>query len=67
MKRMAGPASSILFKLIRYTVKPVLRDHCHERPPVLKDHIILAGPRLQYNRTCHQRPPVLTDHIFVAS
>ncbi len=20
-----------------YTVKPVLRDHCHERPPVLKD------------------------------
>ncbi len=24
------------------TVKPVLRDHCHERPPVLKDHIFLV-------------------------
>ena len=20
------------------TVKPVLRDHCHERPPVVKEH-----------------------------
>ncbi len=26
-------------------VNPVLRDHCHERPPVLKDQILLAeGP-----------------------
>ena len=25
-----------------YTVKPVLRDHCHERQPVLKDHQFLA-------------------------
>ncbi len=24
------------------TVKPVLRDHCHERPPVLKDHTFLV-------------------------
>ncbi len=24
------------------TVKPVLRDYCHERPLVLKDHIFLA-------------------------
>ena len=32
------------------TVKPVLRDHCHERPPVLKDHTFLAeGPTFQYN------------------
>ncbi len=24
-------------------------DHCHERPPVLKDHIFLAeGPTFQY-------------------
>ena len=33
-----------------YTVKPVLRDHCHERPPVLKDNKFLAeGPKFQYN------------------
>ena len=50
------------------TVKPVLRDHCQERPPVLTDHTFLAeGPTIQYNWTCHQRPPVLTDHIFVAN
>ncbi len=24
------------------TVKPVLRDHCHERPPVLTNHAFLA-------------------------
>ncbi len=50
------------------TVKPVLRDHCHEKPPVLTDHAFLAeGPTFRYNLTCHQRPPVLTDHIFVAN
>ncbi len=33
-----------------FTVKPVLRDHCHERPPVLKDNIIPAeGPTFQCN------------------
>ncbi len=32
------------------TVKPVLRDHCHYRPPVLNDHTFLAeGPTFQYN------------------
>ncbi len=25
------------------TVKPVLRDHCHERPAVLTDHIFVAN------------------------
>ncbi len=35
---------------IRHTVKPVLKDHCHERPPVLKDQIFQAeGPTCQYN------------------
>ncbi len=30
------------------TVKPLLKDHCHNRPPVLKDHIFLAvGPTVQ--------------------
>ncbi len=50
------------------TVKPVLRDHCHNRPPVLKDHIFLAeGLAFQCNWTCQQRPPALRDHIFMAS
>ncbi len=31
------------------TVKPVLRDHCHERPPVLTDHTFLAEGPFQYN------------------
>ncbi len=43
-------------------------DHCYERPPVLKDHILVAeGPTFQCNWTCHQRPPVLRDHIFMAN
>ncbi len=25
------------------TVKPVLKDHCHDRPPVLTDHIFVAN------------------------
>ncbi len=33
-----------------FTVKPVLRDHCHETTPVLTDHTFLAeGPTFQYN------------------
>ncbi len=40
------------------TVKPVLRDHCNERPPVLKDHIVLAeGPTLSVIE------PVTKDHL----
>ncbi len=50
-----------------YTVKPVLRDHCDERPPVLKDHQFWAQSlTFQCKLTCHQRPPVLRDHIFMA-
>ncbi len=50
------------------TVKPVLRDHCHERPPVLKDHKCFAeSPTFQCKWTCYQRPPVLRDHIFMAN
>ncbi len=45
-----------------------LRDHCHERPPALKDHQFLAGsPTFQCKWTCHQRPPVLRDHIFMTN
>ena len=29
--------------LYTYTVKLVLRDHCHERPPVLRDHTLMAN------------------------
>ncbi len=45
-------------------VKPVLRDHCHERQSVLKDQIFLPGPTFQCNWTCHQRPPILKDRIL---
>ncbi len=32
------------------TMKLCFRDHCHERPPVLKDQIFLAeGPTCQCN------------------
>ncbi len=55
------------FKLKADTEKPLLRDHCHERLPVLTDNAFSAGPTFQYYWTCHQRPPVLTDHIFVAN
>ncbi len=49
-------------------VKPVLRDHCHERPPVLKDQVFLAeGAKFQCNWTSYQRPPVLWDHSFMAN
>ncbi len=40
------------------TVKPVLRDHCHERPPVLKDQIFLAD-RLNFIVI----KPVTKDHL----
>ncbi len=48
------------------TVKPVLRDHCHERLPVLTDHTFLVEGS-NFSIIEDQRPPVLTDHIFVAS
>ncbi len=48
------------------TVEPILRGHCHERPPVFKDQIFLAeGATFQCNWTSYQRPPVLRDHIFM--
>ncbi len=43
-----------------HTVKPVLRDHGHERLPILKDHIFLAEEptgTFHYKLTCHQ------DHL----
>ncbi len=51
---------------ISFTVKPVLRGHCNERPPTLTDHTFLAeGPStFQYNWTCHQRSLVLTDQFL---
>ncbi len=56
---------------VHTTVKPVLRDHCDERPPVLKDHTFLAaGPTFQYNHdnwTCHQIPSAWRDHTFVVN
>ncbi len=31
------------------TVKPMLKDHCHARPPVMKDHMPAEGPTRQFN------------------
>ncbi len=60
-----GTAGEFMFSSV---VKAVLTDHCHERPPVLKDHIFLVeGPTFQCNWACHQRPPVLRDQIFMAN
>ncbi len=47
-------AESILhmWPLQTSAVKPVLRDHCLKRPPVLKNHICLAkarGPKFPSN------------------
>ena len=51
-----------------YTVKPILKDHCHERPPIMKDQIFLAeGQTFPCDWTCLQRPPILRDHICMAN
>ena len=51
------------------TVKPVLRDHCHERPPVLivlDDRMFMVeGSTFHCSSTCHQRTPVLRDQWAV--
>ncbi len=71
INRNTGSAHLMLTpKILGYfdTVKPVLIDHCHERPPVLTDHAFSAErPTFQYNWTCRQWPPVLTDHLCVAN
>ena len=48
-------------------VKPVLRDHCFETPPLWKTTIFWHKNLLfkTNKRTCHQRPPVLRDHIYL--
>ncbi len=51
-------------EVFEWNSETCLRYHCHERPPVLKDHRFLAEPTSQYTGICHQRPPVLRDHIF---
>ncbi len=52
-----------LWKVPIDTVKPVLRDHCHERPPVFKDQIFMAEKSfglmqltLSPKTTCLERP-----------
>ncbi len=46
--------------------EPAYSETCVERPPVLKDHIFLAGGhRFQCNLL--PKPPVLRDHNFMAN
>ncbi len=61
-------ATSLLLQWHKsHTVKPVFKDQCCERPPVLKDHISLAEHNtFQCNWTYHQRPPDLRDQIVYA-
>ncbi len=57
-------APSIYYTCIYNTVKPVLTDHCNERPPVLKDHKVFSkGQTCQHNWIYHQRP-ALRDHTL---
>ncbi len=50
-----------------YTVKPVLGDHCYDRPPVLKDHIFPAdSPHINATESDNQRPE-LRNLIFMAN
>ncbi len=55
--------TSVGHHVIVYMLKHVLRDHCHEKPYVLKEHIYLAeGPTFQCKlnlsskTTCLERP-----------
>ncbi len=64
---ICGTVSSTLLPLpAGYTVKPVLRDHCHERPPVLAHSCLAEGHTFQCKWTCHQRPPAW-ETIFLWS
>ncbi len=50
---------TIKFSNLCYTANPVLRDHCPERPPVVKDQVFLAeGPTFQYTIK-----PAVKDHL----
>ena len=42
------------------TGEPVLRDHCHERPPVLKDQLDFSGRRSYIFNAIE---PVTKDHL----
>ena len=53
--------------LFTCTVKPVLGDHCLDRPPALKINIFLAkGPYVSAIEPITKDPPVLRDEIFMA-
>ncbi len=45
-----GRHYTVVVDNVWYTVKPVLKDHCHERLPVLKDHqLLVESPTFQCN------------------
>ncbi len=48
--KLQGIGTRVVLETVDNTVKPVLRDHCHERPPVFTDHTFLAqGTKFQHN------------------
>ena len=53
-----------IYRPLRSIIYSVLRDHCHRRPPVLKDYIFLAeSSTTPCNWTCHQRSSVLSPYF----
>ncbi len=47
------------------TMKPVLRDHCNDSPPLLEDHTFWADGRIfQCNWTSQKRSPVLRNYVL---
>ena len=48
-----------------FTVKPVLWDHCHERPPVLNDHILCRFSCISVQINLSLKATFLRDHIFM--
>ncbi len=57
---LVSPVSAMPVRM--YNVKPVLKNHGYERPPVFKDHIFVARrPTVEPVAT----PPVLRDQIWM--
>jgi hypothetical protein len=64
----ADPGSTLFAHDIKcvYTVKPVLKTTCKQRPPVDKDHILFVQLTDIKNKfTCEQRPSAFRDHFWV--
>ncbi len=56
---------NLRYTAFRCTVKRILREHCHERPLVLKQQLVWAeSPTFQCKWTCHQRSPTSLERPY---